>query len=255
MDEYQLKHTKKYEGAYTQEEVELNIKLYEACSKEEIDAREVEELLLKGADPLGATAISGWNLLDHVYEILVCESQSNDSVNLPIITELFLKHGMDINNPRVPYDGDNSTHPLWSYAFISSQHSIKALKLLLDAGLDADSAYEFWNHAIYDHVNIVRENPNDDRYNKYYVWTIKMMMLIASYKHILDEEETFRDFIKLDINNFDLSMFRNWDDFDVEFDTSRCIDYPELYRSIVNIYFKKTGECVWRFGICIDELD
>lgn len=60
-----------YEGVYTPEEVELNKKLLEECVKEKINLNVIEELLKKGADPLGATDVSGWDVMEHVYgEIL-----------------------------------------------------------------------------------------------------------------------------------------------------------------------------------------
>ena len=71
MSGYEETYWKHFVGMYSQEEVELNNKLYEECSKEILDVVKIEELLKQGADPLGATAVSGYGLLDHIYgEIL-----------------------------------------------------------------------------------------------------------------------------------------------------------------------------------------
>ena len=90
-NDYEREHTQKYEGIYTSEEIELNKKLFDECAKEHIDFQLVEELLKQGADPLGGTEMCGWDLLDHIYGDLVGGSQDNESVDLPQITELFLK--------------------------------------------------------------------------------------------------------------------------------------------------------------------
>lgn len=124
--------TQKYEGTYTLEEIELNKKLKAECSKDDIDFARVEDLLKQGADPLGGTEICGWDLLEHIYGEIVADSRYSDGVNLPRLTELFLKYGMNIDAPRVPYDGDNSLNPLWDFTFSVNENSIAALKLLLD---------------------------------------------------------------------------------------------------------------------------
>ena len=85
-------YTRKYEGTYTPAEIELNKKLFEECTKERVDYAAVEELLKQGADPLGGMGVSGWELLEHVYEELVYGSFDSSSINLPRITELFFSH-------------------------------------------------------------------------------------------------------------------------------------------------------------------
>ena len=92
INEAEREWTQKYEGVYTPEEIELNKQLYDECNKETIDFDRVEDLLKRGADPLGGTAICGWDLLEHIYGELVYESQDTAGLNIPKITELFLKH-------------------------------------------------------------------------------------------------------------------------------------------------------------------
>lgn len=140
MSKYEIESTRRYEGTYTEQEVELNNRLYEECSKTIPDLNAIEQLLKQGADPLGATAVSGWGLLDHIYGEILSDGDECTSIDLPSITELFLKYGMDISNPRVPYDDKNSLNPMWSFAFVPNDNATLALKMLLDSGLDANSA-------------------------------------------------------------------------------------------------------------------
>ncbi len=250
INEYEREWTQKYEGTYTSEEIELNKKLLEECSKESIDFVAVEELLKQGADPLGGTAIGGWDLLNHIYGELVGDSQENDSINLPRITELFLKYGMDIDNPRVPYDYDNSLHPLWFYSFVPNENSIIALKMLLEHGLSASSFAEFWSHSMTDFIHIECGDPeNDDFWNNECVWTFKMLLLGATYDHVFYDDDGIGEFVCCDCNTSDIHIFRNWNDFEYHFDTSLCKRHPELHGSIIHIYSKKTGEEVWTLGV------
>ena len=250
MNEYEFEHTHCYEGAYTLEEVDLNNKLYEECVKEEIDLNVIEELLKKGADPLGATAVSGWGLLDHIYGDILCDTQDMLSKNLPEITELFLKYGMDISNPRVPYDGENSLNPMWEFAFVMNENSVYALEMLLDNGLSADDASEMWGHATFDLINIECGDPNDDEFWNYEcTWVMKLLMLCASYDHIIDNDSDLRNFIDFDQNTYNLHKFRKWNDFCYEFDTSHCEHHPELYKSIIRIYEKESKKEVWKISL------
>lgn len=253
MNEYEIECTSRFEGTYTVEEIELNNRLYEECSKEVLDCDAIEKLLKQGADPLGATATSGWDLLDHIYTEIISYSCDACSVNLPKITELFLKYGMDVAKPKVPYDGENSLHPMWSFSFVPNENAIVALRLLLDSGIDADAASEFWAHSIYDQINVHKEDPNDSEYTEWFVWTFKMIMLIASYEHILDVDEDLRNIIGYSYNKYDVHNFKSWNDYRYEFDTSKCERFPELYKSVVRIYEVNSDKEIWKIGICLKE--
>lgn len=250
MKQYESEDTKRFEEPYTLEELELNNRLYEECSKETLDCNAIEALLVQGADPLGALSNRwGVELDEHVYGELIYDSEDLKGANLPKITELFLKHGMDVAKPRVPYDDCDSMHPLWHLTFVPNENSIEALKLLLDNGLDVDSAGEFIDHSISDQLNVDQDDPNDPQYVDWFVWTFKMIMLIASYDHIIDNDANLRRFIECSNNNYDLHKFREWDNYRYEFDTSRCLSFPELYKSVIRIYEIGTNQEVWRIGI------
>lgn len=253
MDEYEIECTKRFEGTYTLAEVELNKRLYEECSKEVLDCNAIEKLLLQGADPLGATAVSGWGVLDHIYYDIICESQDTNSINLPQITALFLKHGMNIAKPRVPYDTDNSINPMWSFSCVPNENAIVALKMLLDHELDAESVSAFWDHSIFYQINIYCDDPNDPDSKEWFVWTFKMIMLIASYDHVLNNDEDLRNLIGCAYNNYDTRKFREWDNYYYEFDTSRCMRSPELYKAVVHIYEAKSKQEVWKIGMFLKE--
>lgn len=254
MNDYEKECTAPFEGMYTSEEVELNNRLFSECLKENPDYELVEDLLQQGADPLGPTAISGWGLLEHIYGDILCESQDSESVNIPRITELFLKYGMDIDNPKIPYDDDNSLHPMWMFAFVMNKNSIHALKMLLDKNISADAAGEMWGHAALDLLNIECGDPcNDEFWNNECIWFFKCTLLCASYDHVLDNDADLRRFIGYSYNNYDIHKFRAWDDFYYEFDTSHCEKEPTLYKSIVRIYEKATAQEVWKIGIRLDE--
>lgn len=242
-----------YIGVYTNEEIELNKKLYEECCKEPIDFSAVEELLKAGADPLGGTESTGYDLLDHVYGDLVGGSQDNNSVDLPKITELFLKYGMNVDKPRIPYDDANSINPAWEFAFVTNENAIVALKMLLDSGLSAESFGLFWDHIIDDLFYIDCGDPqNDEFWNHECTWAFKMMLLGASYDHILKNDKELREFLCCDYNEYNIHNFRDWYRFDYYFDTSHCEKGPELYKSIVHVYEKETGNEVWTIGVGID---
>ena len=249
INDYEREETQKYEGIYTSAEIELNKQLLEECLKENIDFDLVEELLKQGADPLGATAEYGWGLLEHVYGEIVCPVRYIDGKHcehIPKITELFIKYGMDISSPRVEYDGANSLHPI--FCFPEDENGIKALKILLDAGMDADSASEFWGTAIFDQYNVCNFDPNDEEWHDRFVWMMKMIMLVASYDHVLSDDEGLCETVGCSYNTYDIHQFRNWDDYYYEFDTSRCLRHPELYRSVLKIYEAKTDKEVWKIG-------
>lgn len=242
--EHERECTEKYEGIYTDEEAELNRRLQDECYRENIDLAVIEELLKQGADPNGATASHGWDVLDHVYGEIICDSHDSNSINLPQITELFLKYGMDLDNPKVPYDYANK-HSMWNFAFVLNENAIFALKQLLDHGLSADSFAEFWGHAFFNFFNVDRGSPATDKEYCYScTWALKMLFLGASYSHVLNEDDDLREFICCEYNSYDLCSFRDWDRFEYRFDTS-----GDLYGAIVSVYDKETGRQVWRMGM------
>ena len=246
MSDYTTEQLREIKKKYTAEELRLNDRLFSECIRDEVDFAVIEELLKKGADPLGALSN---DIFAHVYEEVICESQDTNSKFLPEITRLFLKYGMDIKNPRVPYDDGNSINPLWAFTFVSNKNAIVALKFLLDAGLDGDSAAQFWQHSILDLIHLDEEDPNEPYSYYLNMWTFKMIMLVASYDHIIENDEQLRDFIGYEYNDYDIRRFKYWDGFYYKFDTSECEKSPRLSGSVVRIYNKETHEEVWNISL------
>ena len=247
MNEYEYKRTKAFEGIYTPEEIELNKRLYDECMKRTVDLDLVEQLLREGADPLGATAEKGWDLLLHVYGEVALESGVTGSINLPKITELFLKYGMDVASPRIPYDEDDSIHPLRFFPF--NENAVASLKMILDRGVKAEDACELWAGEVDDQINVCRDDPNSEEWRERFHYFAKTVMLIASYEHILEDDEGLRDFIGYRNNSYDVRKFREWNNFYYEFDTSRCKSHPELRGAVIRIYEKRTDKQVWQIVV------
>lgn len=131
-----------------------------------------------------------------------------------------------------------------------NENSVYALEMLLDNGLSADDASEMWGHATFDLINIECGDPNDDEFWNYEcTWVMKLIMLCASYDHIIDNDPDLRNFIDFDQNTHDLHKFRKWNDFCYEFDTSHCERHPELYKSIIRIYEKESKKEVWKISL------
>ena len=80
----------------------------------------------------------------------------------------------------------------------------------------------------------------------------RKLMLIASYPHVLNADRDLREEIWYAWNHYDLRRFRNWEDFDIIVDTSRCTHGPDVRRSLVTIREKTTGKAVWVFGVCLE---
>ena len=121
--------------------------------------------------------------------------------------------------------------------------------MLLDHGLSATSFAEFWDHSLFDLCEDCVNPERNEHWNHECVWTFKMILLGASYDHVLNNDSDLRYVVCCSHNTNDIHMFRNWDDFEYHFDTSHCKKFPELLGSIIHIYSKKTGEEVWRIGV------
>lgn len=230
---------------------ELNQLLLDECLKEKPDYSKIEELLKNGAQPLGAVISSANpNCNDIVYCDIVDQyiGHDFDSEVFPKVTELFLRHGMNVSNPDFPYDECGESNPLWSFAFYSGENALKTLRLLLDHGLDAESASECWDHILFDYYNVWGALEDEFCYEMLYD-AIRKIMLIASYSHVLQNDENLQEVIWLKYNNYPIEAFRNWDDFAYEIDSGYWgNETPQVYKSVVTIVEKQTGKKVWKFG-------
>ena len=243
---------KSYVNAYSPEEHELNKRLYDECLKENVDFAVVEALLKQGADPLGPTQGGEWDECENVYDEILSITM-HERENIPRLTELFLKYGMDVDHPRVEYDGGDA-NPLWSLGLALDEYSLETLKLFLDHGISVNSFGMFWSTAMGDLIDVTCGDPvGDEFWNKACILSLKATMLAASYDYMLNEYEHLRNFIGYSFNDYDVHKFRNWNDFTYEFDTSHCKRRPELYQSVVTIYEAESKKAVWKFGVYLDE--
>lgn len=226
---------------------QINKDLLNACIAEKVDLSYIEELLQQGAQPLGAV---DWdtNLYDAVLEHYLMDEEEI----FVDITELFLKYGMDIQKPEIPYDDSDVIHPLWSFAFFSTETGLKALKLLLDNGLDLESAGECWSHELLD-WRIMEFTLYKEMDYQFFKKVLKKIMLFASYPHIILNDEYLQNEIWFSENDYDYTKFRNWNNYSYEIDTKYCKDFPQAYGSIIKIIENESGEKVWEFGFGISK--
>lgn len=226
---------------------EIDQELFETCTSASVDILRVEQLLKSGANPLGHIEFESdsdnlYNaVLSHYIDVAL--DGCDDSVFLKI-TELFLKYGMKIDEPELPYDNENILNPLWSFSFYSTETAMQALMLLLDNGLDVDSAGQCWSHELTD-LGFADFVVCDDTAYRLATETFKKVMLIASYSHIIDNDEFLRKEIWYDKNDYDITKFRNWNGYDYVIEPTRD---KYVNRSLVRIIEKRTKEEVWKFG-------
>ena len=224
---------------------ELNQMLLDECVYEKPNYQKIEELLKSGAHPLGRVVYC--NTLVYCDIVDRCEGKE-----LPKITELFLKYGMDVSKPDIAYKECDETNPLWMFAFYSDEYTLQTLRLLLDHGLDADSAEECWGHILFDYYNCWGYLEDAFCYEMLYD-AIRKIMLIASYPHVLQNDKALQKVIWLEYNNYDLKAFRNWNDFSFDIDSSYWgKEKPQVYKSFVTIIEKASGKKVWKFGFGIE---
>ena len=226
---------------------ELDQKLLEACTSDNVDLAYVEQLLKDGANPLGCVEDYDGdnNLYDVVlYHFLDLEQVGKDDSAFFEVTKLFLKYGMDISKPEIEYVDGEILNPLWSLAFFSSETARQIVKLLLDHGLDADSARACWGHKWSD-LWLSKFTVDDDFDRELAVDSFQTVMLVASYPHILEEDSDFKRIIWFDENDYDTTKFRNWHNY--EYVLEPTVN-RNLRASLVRIFEKATKKEVWKFG-------
>ena len=235
----------------------LNQRLFEICTAVPVDYEAAEVLLKKGAEPLGKVIDKhgkAVNLYTEIIDVIFDHKETRKDFYL--VTALFLRYGMDVSKPAVPYESSKSPlHPLWYFSLYSNETVFQTLKLFLDNGLSPKDAASCWDESLFMFSLVIfLEDPL--HYEILYDYC-KKVMLIASYPNILQNDKDLRKAIWYDLNDYDMMKFRQWDAFTYEVDTSHCLLYPEINRSVVTIIEKESGQPVWRFGIGIspDEIE
>lgn len=224
-------------------EILLNTMLDDECMKINLCFKEIERLLSLGANPLGTTITN-----EIVYGRVVAYWCEERHEKLLEITKLFLKYGMDIDNPPMPYDYADRSNPMDSFSLSCSENSIKVLQLLIDKGLSIESLRMFWGIAVSDIAySDTRLPQKDEECNYEYEWLMKSIMLCASYDRILSQDEELRKYINVEDNCYDVKQFRQWDDFVYEIEAERDDEGLILVKMTVKIYEKSSGQLVWKF--------
>lgn len=228
---------------------ELNRKLYEAARA--CDAEEVERLLRSGADPLACADESFPD--EPVLGELFCDASDDEELAgaLPQMLELFYAYGMDLAGRKLPTGGEDSVDPLWDLAFCHNEHGLRILKTMLEHGLAAQSAEALIEHIFID-MEICSGCETEDAYfMELTVCALKMVMLTASYPHIIDTSDYICNCIELSHNSVQrLPDFRSWNSFSYHIDKSTCDNLPRgLRNASLTIRDIRTGEAVWAFRI------
>lgn len=231
-------------------QLELNKRLFDVLCLEIIDLTVVEELLKLGADPLGSASENDQK--EHILGELFCEASSNPNLSekMPQIVQLFVDYGMNIVSRNIIDDGDN-TNPLWNMAFYTDENGLKVLKILLDNGLDYKSAESFVEHVLVD-MEICDGCEVDNEWFLYRaVCSLKMVMYVASYPHIVRDSQYIRECVEIEKNNaLNLMGFQFWNDYDYYIDISTCTNIPNgLLNANLIIKEKKTQKIMWTFLI------
>ena len=155
---------------------------------------------------------------------------------------------MDVSKPDIPYEECDETNPSWMFAFYSEANVLEVMRLLLDYGLDADSASKCWGHILSDYYHVWGKLEDEFCYEMLYE-AIRKIMLIASYPHVLQNDKDLQEVIWLKHNTYPTEAFRDYDAFSFEIDSGNWgEETPQVYKSVVTIIEKKTGEKVWKFG-------
>jgi hypothetical protein len=227
----------------------LNKELLEAAKR--CDLIRVEELLRQGADPLGSADANDQD--EDILGELFYSSADDEKVAdmMPELLRLFFAHGMDITARNILDDDENNINPLWNLAFVSTESGLKILHVLLEHGLDRLSAEILVEHIFIDMELCDGCDIEDGWWRERWSYSLKMVMLAASYPHILENSKYIADCISLAKNDAArLISFRNWNQFTYQIDLSTCDNIPHGLRSAtVRIKDKETGKIVWTMVI------
>ena len=226
-------------------QLELNQALWKAVK--EADVERVEVLLNQGADPLGS--LDENDLVQCVLEELFYDAsydEEPDERKLQLL-RLFLSYGMDIASGNDHDREKEDLNPVWSLAHVSSESGLHMLKILLDHGLDTISAEVLVSHIFVDMEMCDGCDTQDEWWMEQWAYSLKMVMLIASYPHVLETSPYIRKCVALEQNDVSwLPHFRDWNRFIYKIDLSTCDNVPHgLRNATLWIRDKVSGENVW----------
>lgn len=178
------------------DQFELNKALFDAVTA--CCVEETERLLKLGADPLGPSDENDPD--EHLLGELFCEMQGNDALGavFPDFLRLFYAYGMDFAARKIPTDDGDNVHPLWMLAFCQTENGLQVLHTMLEHGLDCDSAEVLVDHIFTDMEMCDGCEIEDDWFLQSTTCALKMVMLIASYPHVLRQSAYIRSCVALE---------------------------------------------------------
>lgn len=185
-------------------------------------------------------------------ELFCCAT--NDPViakKLPYLVDLFYIYGMDIKTINTVEENGEIQHPLWCLAFCQNIYGLKTLKILLDHNLDYFSAEELVNHILVDMEICDGCRVEDAWFLERTISALKMIMLTASYPHIINDSKYIREVIDLENNRKEnLIGFRNWNAYTYCIDMSTCDHLPYgLRNAALTIKDTTTNKIVWKMKL------
>ncbi len=219
--------------------IEINKKLLSACMDHYNGFSQINELFAAGEGPLGEVIIDSSGRKDNLYTAVVnYYLWDDDYFRLLEITKLFCDYGMVLSKPAIPYDNGDILNPVWYFTILTKYNVLPILKYLLDRGLDADSAFQCWYHAV-EYWTF----SSDDIFDEEQVYSdISKIMLIASYSHILRNDEALQEVVCLDQNDYDIAKLRDWNKYEII-----CSEFHIRGASII-VRDKESGQEIWRLS-------
>lgn len=163
-----------------------------------------------------------------------------------------IENGFDCSRFLDSEDGDHNLE-MWSLTFSISEGACKAIKLMIENGLPVPALEDFIGHFYMD-SEMCDGSDLTEPYVTYLEWAFKTIMLCASYPEILCNSEYLRRCIEIDTtnmgNNYDLTKFRNYNNYEFHFDLSTQDNIPYGMRNTgVEIMEKSSGKTVWKMYI------
>ena len=226
---------------------QLNDKLLAACTDQFHGYELISDLLTAGAEPLGHV-IDRYGDDDNLFNAVVEDCWMGEEYDkLFVITQLFCQHGMDISKPAIPYDDANILNPVSHFTVLMDDGALPTLKYLLDRGLDIESAFSCWHHAV-EYWFFVDGSLEDERSRKQVMSDLRKILLIASYPYILESDDYLQEIVWLDQNEYDITKLRDWTKYSIAIDDSRCGSYPHVINSLFTLTDIESGQVVWKVG-------
>ena len=226
----------------------LNERLCAAITQKQIDKEHIEQLINEGADPLGPLFDEKDTAIGELFLVAGTEGISD---NIPVIVEMFIEKGLDC--ARFSKTDGDSHMELWSLVHSSSEGACEALKIMIENNLRVSALEDFICH-FYEDCEYCDGSEMDDEYEEYITWSLKTIMMCASYPKLLKESKYLRLCIEMNDtnkeNDYDLTKFKNYNEYEYYFDLSTIDTAPYGLRNAgVEIRRKETGEVVWRLHI------